>query len=129
MFTKSNNYKYVLPPYNRFNNGHEILVTFLLQAVYFTATFPYIILVILFIRGVTLTGADKGIEFYIIPEWDKLLEAKVWVDAAGQLFFSFGIGKGILLTLSSYNKCHHNIYQDTQQCVGCVWWWWFNCTS
>ena len=61
----------------------------------------------------TLTGAGKGIEFYIIPEWDKLLEAKVWVDAAGQLFFSFGIGKGILLTLSSYNKYHHNIYQDT----------------
>ena len=113
MFTKSNNYKYVLPPYNRLNNDHEILVTFLLQAVYFTATFPYIILVILFIRGVTLTGADKGIEFYIIPEWEKLLEPKVWVDAASQIFFSLGVGLGSSLTFSSYNKYNHNIYRDT----------------
>ena len=84
-----------------------------LQAVYFTATFPYLILVILFFRGVTLKGADKGIEFYIIPEWEKLKEPKVWVDAAGQIFFSLGIGHGGLLTFSSYNKYSHNIYRDT----------------
>ena len=61
----------------------------------------------------TLKGADKGIEFYIIPEWEKLKEPKVWVDAAGQVFFSFGVGVGGLVTLSSYNKYHHNIYRDT----------------
>ena len=83
------------------------------QAVYFTTTFPYIILVILFFRGVTLEGASKGIAFYIIPEWEKLKEAKVWVDAAGQIFFSFAVGCGGLVTLSSYNKYNHNIYRDT----------------
>ena len=84
-----------------------------LQAVYFTATFPYVILVILFFRGVTLKGADKGIEFYIIPDWEKLKEPKVWVDAAGQIFFSLSVGFGGLMTFASYNKYNNNIYRDT----------------
>lgn len=47
------------------------------QVVYFTATFPYVVLTILFIRGVTLEGAFTGITYYLTPQWDKILEAKV----------------------------------------------------
>ena len=49
----------------------------LFQAVYFTATFPYVILFILFIRGVTLPGSADGIKFYLTPDFHKMKHARV----------------------------------------------------
>ncbi|XP_061423807.1 sodium- and chloride-dependent glycine transporter 1 isoform X1 [Lethenteron reissneri] len=83
------------------------------KVVYFTATFPYVVLFILFIRGVTLDGAIQGISYYLTPQWDKILQAKVWGDAASQIFFSLGCAWGGLITMASYNKFHNNCYKDT----------------
>ena len=82
------------------------------KVVYVTATFPYAVLVVLLIRGVTLPGAAEGLKWYLIPKWEKLATFEVWGDAAVQIFYSVGMAWGGLITLSSYNKFHNNCYRD-----------------
>ncbi|XP_068937490.1 sodium-dependent serotonin transporter-like [Petaurus breviceps papuanus] len=82
------------------------------KVVWLTATFPYLVLFILLIRGATLPGAWRGIVFYLQPNWEKLLSTSVWVDAAAQIFFSLGPGFGVLLALSSYNQINNNCFRD-----------------
>jgi solute carrier family 6 amino acid transporter-like protein 5/7/9/14 len=65
------------------------------------------------VQGALLEGALEGIKYYIVPDWNKLASAKVWIDAAGQVFFSLSVAMGGLMALASYNKFNNNIYRDS----------------
>ena len=80
--------------------------------VYFCALSPYLLLGILFIRGMTLPGALDGVSYYLMPRADALLSPTVWKDAGTQVFYSYGIGFGVLVGLGSYNSFNHNVYRD-----------------
>ena len=57
-----------------FWHSHDMELTFALQAVYFTATFPYVILIILFFVGVTLEGAGNGVKTLFTPDVSTIFE-------------------------------------------------------
>lgn len=80
------------------------------KIVYVTALFPYLILVLFLIRGVSLDGAMIGIKYFFIPKWEKLLESKVWAYAAIQNFNSIGVAFGGLISMSSFNKQNKPIF-------------------
>lgn len=61
---------------------------------------------ILMIRVLTLPEAvgtpAAGLNFIWNPEWSSLADAKVWLAAAGQMFFTLSLGMGTIHTYSSY---------------------------
>lgn len=62
-------------------SGNNVMMWILfLQVVYVTATFPYVMLLVLLIRGVTLPGAYDGIKFYLYPDISRLSDPQVGLD-------------------------------------------------
>ncbi|KAM8849974.1 sodium- and chloride-dependent betaine transporter-like isoform 2-T2 [Spinachia spinachia] len=82
------------------------------KVVYFTATFPYVMLLILLIRGFTLPGAWEGIYYYLYPDLNRLTNLEVWVEAGSQICFSYSLTAGTLIVLGSYNDYNNNCYKD-----------------
>ncbi|MEQ2208813.1 hypothetical protein XENOCAPTIV_015859 [Xenoophorus captivus] len=83
------------------------------KATYFTATFPFVLLAVLFIRGMTLPGAFHGIKYYLYPDPSRLADPQVWMDAGTQIFYSYAICLGYMTTFGSYNKYNNNCYRDS----------------
>ncbi|VDP06916.1 unnamed protein product [Soboliphyme baturini] len=82
------------------------------KVLYFTALFPYLLLTILLIRGLTLPGAAEGLKFYLYPDFSKLGNSKIWIDAVTQIFFTYGLALGAIVALGSYNKYHNSIVKQ-----------------
>ncbi|XP_047188243.1 sodium- and chloride-dependent GABA transporter 3-like isoform X3 [Scophthalmus maximus] len=82
------------------------------KVAYFTATFPYVMLLVLLIRGLTLPGAWEGIYFYLYPDFKHLANLEVWLEAGSQICFSYSLATGTIKVLGSYNKYKNNCYKD-----------------
>ncbi|KAI5721345.1 hypothetical protein M8J77_019522 [Diaphorina citri] len=80
--------------------------------VYVTSMFPYMVLIVFFLRGITLPGMSHGLSHLFTPKWYMLKEPHVWLEAGTQIFFSLGLAFGGLIAYSSYNPVDNNCYRD-----------------
>ncbi|XP_039254002.2 sodium-dependent neutral amino acid transporter B(0)AT2-like [Styela clava] len=82
------------------------------KVIYFSATFPYLVLLIFFFRAITLEGAVGGLLYMVTPDYSRLKDPEVWRDAATQIFFSLGLGFGGVIAYSSYNDIKNDCRKD-----------------
>jgi NSS family neurotransmitter:Na+ symporter len=72
------------------------------KIVFYTVITPWVILVIMVVRGLTLPGAIEGLKFYLTPNFSVLLDPQVWLAAYGQIFFTLSLAMGTMIVYSSY---------------------------
>jgi len=63
--------------------------------------------------GMLLPNAQDGLDYYLTPDFEKLLEPSIWSTAFGQVFFSLSLGVGILVTYGSYLKGKNSLLKSS----------------
>ena len=69
----------------------------------------FFLLVALLLRGVTLSGASKGVAFFLTPDFSKLTAAGA-LEALGHAFYTLSLGMAITITYGSYLGRDKNIF-------------------
>jgi NSS family neurotransmitter:Na+ symporter len=72
----------------------------------------FVLLIVVIFRSVTLPGAGKGIEYYLVPDFSKI-NGHVVLAALTQAFFSLGVGWGMMITYGSYLPKTQNIVSSS----------------
>lgn len=82
--------------------------------VYFTALFPYVVLLAFFIGNLVLDAEKsyRGAYRLVKPDWSLLYQPITWLKAGSQIFYSLGLAEGCLAVFASYNPVRNNCYKD-----------------
>jgi NSS family neurotransmitter:Na+ symporter len=76
----------------------------------------FVLLLILMIRGLTLEGAGKGLDFLLDPDWSKINAQSILI-ALGHAFFTLSLGMGAMLTYGSYMSKKDSVPNSSLQIV------------
>ncbi|HAC16297.1 MAG TPA: sodium-dependent transporter, partial [Bacteroidetes bacterium] len=68
-----------------------------------------LILLVSFIRAITLPGSWDGIQYLFTPDWSTLRNPNVWLEALTQNAWDTGAGWGLILTYGAYMRKTDNI--------------------
>lgn len=74
------------------------------------------IILVLAGRSMTLPGASKGLEYYLVPNFDRMIEqgiGNVVFAAMGQAFFTLSIGMGSMAIFGSYISKERRLAGET----------------
>ncbi|GAB5521749.1 MAG: sodium-dependent transporter [Rhodothermales bacterium] len=71
-----------------------------------------VIVLIAFVRAVTLPGAGEGIAFLFTPQWSQLSDPTLWLEALTQNAWDTGAGWGLILTYGAYMQARHGVIQN-----------------
>jgi len=72
------------------------------KIVWLTVPLPWLMLLILTVRGLTLEGSMQGLAYYLDPVWSELAKPITWRYAFGQVFFSLSLAYGTMITYASF---------------------------
>ena len=72
----------------------------------------FVLLIVVILRSITLPGAGKGVEYYLVPDFSKI-NGHVVLAALTQAFFSLGVGWGMMITYGSYLPKTQNIVSSS----------------
>ncbi len=73
----------------------------------------FILTAILVFWSMKLDGAKDGLFVYLKPDFSKLKNIQVWMDAFSQIFFTLSIGFGIMIAYASYLPKKSYIVKDS----------------
>ena len=75
---------------------------------------PLLLALTLFLVGwsVFLDGAAEGLRVYVTPDFSRLADPGVWIDAYSQIFFTLSLGFGIMIAYASYLPARANITRN-----------------
>ena len=70
---------------------------------------------VLAVKALSLPGAEKGLRFYLSPDWSRFA-AHPWksvFDAMGQAFFTLSTGVGCMAIFGSYVGREHSLAKES----------------
>lgn len=83
---------------------------------------PVLILLMLgfVLRGITLPGARYGLNWFLTPDFTKIMDPRIWIAAYSQVFFSTTLAVGVMIAYSSYlpknsdivNNAHITVFSN-----------------
>ena len=87
-------------------------VTQTTKMVFFTLPFPILMMMMLFIRALTLENGYSALvsSFYVKPH--ELIQPRIWIEALGQVLLSTSVGFGVASAYGSYRIKDGNMMAD-----------------
>jgi SNF family Na+-dependent transporter len=90
--------------------------------VWVSVPLPFIFIIVMVIKGLTLPGSSIGLKMYLLgysasgepPNWaEQLSRVDMWAEAMGQAFFQVGVCMGTTLSYASFNQRSKPIIKET----------------